>query len=400
MNVTALPQSDTFRTSPIRGLPTEAKIDRKTGVIIGAKAMQIGPLSEADARPWKVDKTTLEQLVDFTNRPNVGTKMRFAHPNMSRDGMGRHIGRARNARIVGTGDDMYVAVDPALSAASKRSPSGNLFDYVFDLVEEAPEDFGLSIAPILDMEAMNKIEPDAKGLRPIRLKGLRAIDFVDEPAATRGGLFSLDSDSVSDLPAQATHVLDTFFGDAPADVIRGRFEEFLTTYLRSRGETMSATDNSAELATIKAENEALTKTNADLAAKLTPPVETPKDPKEAEKAAAKAELSRRSEISALCTLAKVNDADRDLFIGAGFSRAEAQDYLKASGRLSVANPPVTEGGNDADQQKKTPEDKFGAEYDTFAAIYERQGLSREEFIHSRKIDEGLAPVGSKLKAAK
>ncbi len=74
--------------------------------------MQLGALNEGDARPWKVDHVTLEQIVDFTNRPNVGTKMRFAHPNMSRDGMGRHLGRAKNARIIGTGDDAYAAIDP------------------------------------------------------------------------------------------------------------------------------------------------------------------------------------------------------------------------------------------------------------------------------------------------
>lgn len=389
MSIATLPTPDTFRSQPIRGLPAEAKKpDRKAGWIYGAKAMESGSLNGGDSRPWKVDQVTLEQLAALVNQSNTGTKMRFAHPNMSRDGMGRHLGRASNARVVGEGEGAYVAVDAKLSEASKRTPSGNLFDHVFDIAEETPEDFGLSIAPLLDREAMGKIQPDEKGLVPIRLKALRAIDFVDEPAATRGGLFSLDSDSPADLPAQATWLLDTFFGEAPADVIRGRFDDFLNTYLRSRGDAMSATttDTAAELAALKAENETLKRTNAELSTKATPPADkTPPDAKEA----AKAELSRRSEITALCTLAKIPDADRDLMINAGFSRAEAQDYLKSSGRLSTANPPLSEGGKDPGSKKETPEEKFGAEYDQNKDVFQRQGLSRDAYIKSRKIDEGL-----------
>lgn len=388
MSVCTLPPAEAFTTTPLRGLPTDAKVDRKTRTIFGAKAMEFGPLNAGDARPWKVDATTLQQLAAAVNAKGPGAKMRFAHPNMSRDGMGRHLGRATNARIVGEGEASYVAVDAKLSDAATRAPGGNLADHVLDLAEEAPEDFGLSIAPLLDMDAMGKIEPDVDGLKPIRIKSLRAIDFVDEPAATRGGLFSLESDSLADLPAQATAIIDTFFGEASPEVIRGRFNEFLTTYFRSKGDPMTTTEHAAELAAKQAEIDALNAKVASLSAPAAPVADAAKE-------AAKAELSRRSEITALCTLAKISDADRDLMLSAGFSRADAQDWLKASGKLGAINPPISEGGNDPTAAKATPEDKFGAEFDAAADVFAVQGVSRDAYIRSRKIDAGLLPIGAK-----
>lgn len=387
MSVTTLPTEDVFRTTALRGLPESADVDRKNRVIRGAKAMQFGRLNEGDARPWKVDQTTLEQLRDAVNQSNNGVKMRFSHPNMSRDGMGRHLGRARNARIVGEGADAYVAVDAHLSDAANRTPHGNLAEHVLDLAEESPDQFGLSIAPVLDMEAMQAAVQQEKkdrvddGYEPIRMSKLRAIDFVDEPAATRGGLFSLDSDSLADLPAQASWLLDTFFADATPEVIRGRFDEFLKTYLTSRGDNLMTTSTNgptaADLEAKQAEIDALTKKVADLEAKVESP---PAD--EAKKAEAKAELQRRSEISALCQLANVSDKDRDLMLDAGMSRAEVHEHLKS--RLSAVNAPVSETSTQG--EPKTDDDKLGAEWDQFSEVYGRMGLTREQYIASRKRD--------------
>ena len=102
-----------------------------------------------------------------------------------------------------------------------------------------------------------------------------------------------------------------------------------------------------------------------------------------EQQAARDLLSRRAEIGALCKLAKVDDATRELMIQAGFSRAEAQDYLKSSGFLSVQNPPVQEGV-EAAASKADPDANFAAEYDRHRDVYERQGVSKEQYIASRK----------------
>ena len=114
--ITKAPKRELFRTAPERGLPSTARVDRDKRIIYGARAMQLGKLSEGDARPWKVDRVTLEQLVELTAGREIGVKMRFSHPNASRDGLGRHVGRARNARLVDEGGMLHVAVDTHLNA--------------------------------------------------------------------------------------------------------------------------------------------------------------------------------------------------------------------------------------------------------------------------------------------
>jgi hypothetical protein len=348
---------DTFRT-----LAQPDRIVRDEGRLIGAKALEVGGMTPGDVRPWKVDRTTLEQLAALINAAPNGVKMRYGHPPP--ESAPATLAKATNARIVDNGKQQFVAVDVKFTNSAKRIQNGDVLNQLFDLAEETPEDFGLSIVPLLNRKAM--ITADKDGLIPIRLSALKAIDFVDDAAATSGGLFSTKN---TDPP-------------------------------ESQGDPMSETidktaELSAQLATLKAEHDALKKANEELTAKMSTLPAAAADPKEAEKLAAKTELSRRAEITALCTLAKINDTERDLFLNAGFSRAEAQDYLKSSGRLSASNPPVSEGNNEPGSKTETPEDKFGTEYDKNSDVFSRQGLTRDEFIFSRKVDEGLAVLEPK-----
>lgn len=363
-----------------RGLPTEARVDREARTIVGAKAMQVGDLNKGDPRPWKVDGTTLSQLRDLVNAKPGGVKMRFAHPNMSRDGMGRHLGRATNARIIDAPEGAYLAVDAKLADPSLGRRTGDMVQHVLELAVQAPEDFGLSIAPVLDHEAMKKIEPDKKGLRPIRLDSLHAIDFVDDPAATRGGLFSLESSDVADLPAMASNLLDTFFAESPAEVIRARFGEFLDRYLSNRGDvamtTAAAPSTEPTPVTVTAPAPVVVQ-QSTLAAAVAEPLRT------SEQQEARQLLQRQAEIGALCQLAKVPDETRDLMVKAGFSRAEAQDYLKSSGFLSALNPPVPEGVEPANKPAD-PDAQFAAEYEAAKDVFDRQGITKEQYIASRK----------------
>jgi len=412
--IASLPSVEQFRTTPVRGLPESARVDHSRRTILGIKAMEVGPLNEGDSRPWKIDETTLKQAQQFATAKNGGVKMRFAHPNMSRDGMGRHIGRATNARIVTDNGAPYLAVDATLNAKGGQR-TNDMVTHVLDMAENAPEDFGVSLAPLVDHAAMDKIEPDENGLVPVRLKGLSAIDFVDEPAATRGGLFDLHSDELQDLPAQATNLLDTFFASASPDIIRQRFGEFLDTYLRNRGQGMSqnatqdkfATDEEvaamkAEIAALKAEIAAM-KGEAEGGSEGEPDMENASDPKKPEEApmsedkkpedgamgkkqAARDELSRVAQIDALCKLAGVPADRRQLMVDAGFSRREAQDYLAKSGFLAGKNPPIDGNGGDVPSKPETAEEKFGKEFDANKDALSRLGLTRESYVKSRVKD--------------
>ena len=388
MSITTLPDESRYATSAVKGFEG-GRVDRDAGIIYGAKAMQFGNLNAGDVRNHFVDHTTLEQFRDGINNRKQGSKSRLSHPNMSVDGMGRHAGRARDARIENEGtEDAFVAVDLHLSEASRRAPNlGNIREYLLDFAEESPEDFGLSADVLLDVRAMEAEEQD--GMQPIRLHSVKAVDVVDDPAATRGGLFSLDSDSLADLPHQATWLLDTYFSGASSEVVRARVDNFLNTYLGEQKPMSTETQNDDRLDKIEESIAQLTeqfdKLSEPLEGEFVEVEETD------EQTAAKAELNRLNEITALCQLAGVKDDQRDLMLRAGFSREDAQDWLKTNGQLSAINPPVGEL-DDITPQPETDEDKFGKEWDQNEAVYSRAGVSRDEYIFSRKVDEGLATL--------
>lgn len=225
--IKTLPKQDAFRTAPTFGVE---RVDRTRNVIFGASIIQSGDLN--DDRPWEVDTEALEQVVQLGNRPNKGTKARVTHPNMSNDGFGTHLGRWKNFRL----DGDTVRADLHIADAAFDTPKGDLASYVLDLAEEDPEAFGVSIATRLDEGAMDELEED--GRTKLRVSSLRAADIVDEPAATRGGLFSAEDFDKEDIPAAVTWLLDTHFQGATPEVILGRFESLLSKYYETKGVDM------------------------------------------------------------------------------------------------------------------------------------------------------------------
>lgn len=156
-------------------------VDRSSSTIRGIKVIEVGPIN--DGRPYLVDQETLRQVVAFGNAPNKGLKCRYTHGEFDADSIGTHLGRWFNFRI----DGEAVRADLKLAQSSRISPKGDIGGYVITLAEEDPESFGASIAAELDKELM-QAGPDGK--MPLRLSGLYSVDIVNEPAATRGGLFS------------------------------------------------------------------------------------------------------------------------------------------------------------------------------------------------------------------
>ncbi len=213
-----LPMNNLFRTSVLRSAP--ARVDREAKRINGVKVMQLGRVN--DSRPWEVDEETLRQIVTFGNAPNKGTKARFTHPSMSDDGFGKYLGRWENYRI--EGDSAYA--DLQLSDTSFSTPNGDLGTYVMDMAEDDPEAFGVSAATSLAGVMYTEV-PEGKTL-PLRIDGLRAVDFVDEPAATRGGLF--DMSTPAGLPALATWIVENHFSDREPREVVERMCSFLSKH--------------------------------------------------------------------------------------------------------------------------------------------------------------------------
>lgn len=227
-------QNNLFRTKALRGAP-KSGVDRAAKRVNGVKVMQMGKVN--DSRPWEVDAETLDQVVQFGNAPNKGTKARFTHPSMSDDGFGKYLGRWTNFRV--EGDSAYA--DLQLAESAFNTPNGDLGTYILDMAEEDPESFGVSAATSLAGVMYTEV-PEGKTL-PLRLDGLRAVDFVDEPAATRGGLF--DMESPAGLPALATWIVETHFSDREPEEVLQRLSSFLSKHY-GREIVMSGTADKAD----------------------------------------------------------------------------------------------------------------------------------------------------------
>lgn len=180
-------------------------VDREKGIIYGASATQA---VEALGHELQLDQVTLLQVAQLGNNPvspngrsRDGIKVRFTHPGLSSDGLGKLAARARNFRVEGdkTLCDLHF-VDRAYHAKVEGGES--MAEYIMGLAEEAPEQFGLSIVfrgygvwTMADgserkADKMSKPPEGASTKYPVvRIEQLDAVDFVDEPAANRSGLF-------------------------------------------------------------------------------------------------------------------------------------------------------------------------------------------------------------------
>lgn len=221
--ITELPNDADFRTTAMA--IAGGRVDREKRTIFGCSLMQLGELN--DSRPWFVDRKTLDQALALMEAGGGATKARYTHPNMSNDGLGSYLGRWVNPRI----DNGHLRADLVLSERAFTGPRGDIGTYILDMAEGDADMLGVSLATRMNRKAM-KSDARADGKQPIRFSAIRAGDVVDEPAATRGGLF--ESSSLAELPLHATQVLDHYFEAATPDVIRTRAEGFLDRYLTNR----------------------------------------------------------------------------------------------------------------------------------------------------------------------
>lgn len=151
-----------------------SSIDEGNGILRGVVAISAG---EAKGHGMVIDGVMLDQVVAAGNKSRNGIKSRFGHPELFGSSIGSMLGRFRNFRR--NGDD--VVADLHLSEASKKSPKGNLWEYVIALARSDADMCGMSIA-----FSQAPSEMDGAGCEHCRLESLDAVDLVDEPAATCG----------------------------------------------------------------------------------------------------------------------------------------------------------------------------------------------------------------------
>jgi hypothetical protein len=220
-----------MRSAIVKSEQLKLRIDRAAGIVRGFAVLRAGDTH--DGR-YVIDQTTLQQTRDLINARAGGVKSRFTHPNLSNDGLGRRIGNVSKARI----DGDVVRADLKLSKLADRSPvAGKMGQYVLDMAEESPDDFGASISYV-----ESDLGDGGDGPPLLRVKSLRAVDIVDEPAAT-DGFFSMTGVGLgdgADLPdaaaRQASAVLDQHFGGLDGLALADRAVAFFNRYAGNRGD--------------------------------------------------------------------------------------------------------------------------------------------------------------------
>lgn len=238
-----------FRTQrqPLAEAPD--RVDREARVISGVSVITRG---EALGHELWIDEQFLNSLVaDALTMPSGrGIKSRFAHPGLSSDGTGKVLGRFRRLRRSGD----KVLGDLHLAASAERAPSGDLAGYVLDLAEEDPGLFGTSIVFERDQEAESEHyrshlddsgefrSPDPRNTENLphaRLRLLKAVDVVDDPAANPDGFFSQAGDVVTQAEAALSWLLGLSERSPGAAALGGihpeRARQFVSRYLTSRG---------------------------------------------------------------------------------------------------------------------------------------------------------------------
>jgi len=220
-----------------------AQVDRAAGVIRGYTVAQMGPFKSGRG---EFDAAGLRQAARLMGGPR-GVKSRFTHPTLSGDGLGKFLGRAKDARVEGG----KLKADLHLSPTSRNTPSGDLGGYVMDLAESDPDAFGSSLVLKaredlrLDGKGRPAVGPDGEELPPLWWpEEIHASDVVDEGDAVHDGFLGVPPEVVAallagDLPdgfvRAGSALLDSVFGkDAPRALVEGRATAWLARYLELR----------------------------------------------------------------------------------------------------------------------------------------------------------------------
>lgn len=366
-------KKERFRMPALRHNQQVALQDR---VIHGAKIIEMGDVN--DERPYTVDHQTLEQVVELGSRRQAGMKARFTHPSMSDDGMGKYLGRWKNMRI----ENNAVVGDLHLADSASNTPNGDLAGYVMELAEESPDMFGVSVVIDTDQETFAALE-DSDGERvPLRVAQVYAADIVDEPAATRGGLF--DISTAAGLPHAVKWLLDTHFADSRPEDVLERFEGFLK---RHYGDfTMTKTPETLnDVANVDEQKQAVIEPTVE----LSEPLEWDGHAREA----AQAERSRIKTLTTMCQLADASDL-LPTFIDEGFSVEQAAMQLKLSVEQKRKVIPEERSAAVATEKTVDENESYRNEYEERRSYYESKNVTIEQYIRSRRIDDGKEPVVS------
>lgn len=377
--------SDIFRFRSAPTAPAPQSIDADAGVIRGVSAMQA---VEALGHGMTIDATTLEQVAALGNAAGgKGIKVRFGHPGACDNALGTMVGHATNFRVAGD----KVLNDITLSESASVSPKGNLRAYLLKLAQENPRDFGMSVVIKAKRawklaaggEAISDKRPDnAVGDLPFaRVQELKAVDFVDEPAANRDGLFS-DADLVAAFSGTTNDDAEAAF--AALDDVRDRLGlsaqdvvAFANRYAAARTSTPAHGSDmklpAATLAALKAEHPDHAGLIIDLAV-------ADKDEGEIRSAIREAKFTAIE--------AKVAELTEKVAAGDAALAAKNAELAQAKSKLAALEKLGANGGDPGGSHTETdPEAQLKAEWEGFDADKQKSHGGKFEYFRAWALNE-------------
>jgi hypothetical protein len=401
-----------LRTSKTRS--NGVRVDRTggkygAGVIYGASLTTSG---EALGHGEWLDDEFVQSVAQATGESKTGLKVRFTHPGLSADGLGTFMGRAFAGRLSGN----QALADIHFAKSSHSTPDGDLADYVMTLAEEDPEAFAMSIVFASDVGAEDRFHADnedengefkspdpnnAHNLPHVRLASLRAVDFVDEPAANPGGLFHRGHEIADEADKLCAYALG-LSSDKPSitmfDADPDRIASFAKRFLDNRGLTIKEksqmakeTEGTPEAVTqeqLKAFGETLVATIEERIQKAVVGTNLSGDESEKTELSQQKirddERTRCKELHALASNAGLDAAKADEWIDKNLSVLEAKavvaDLAIAGNKLSA----------DTGEEENDPYKKFRQEFHRDREELSRFGATDEDaYVRTRCRDEGL-----------
>lgn len=220
-------EMETSGLTALQSAFTSMRVDRENRVIYDVSIITAG---EALGHGLWIDEVMLHQVVRAASGRRNGIPMRWTHPSLCNDTMGKQIARAMNFRYDPESRSVRADVHFYKKTSGQRA---EMVDTILDLAEEDPEVLGLSIVFERDIEAEDAfveshrnengefVSPDPGNrdcLRHARMAKLDWVDFVNEPAANPRGLFQVAS--TNDVLFE---LFDAFISGKPNAFLAGRF---------------------------------------------------------------------------------------------------------------------------------------------------------------------------------
>lgn len=217
-------------------------VDRGKGVVNGAIVAEEGVFRDARGEFNRQSLKDTVRLMREEDRLHNGLKVRFTHPSLSDDGLGKFLGRSRNARRdvvqrpAGGGllrEVEVVRADLHFDATALDEPVGGgkpLGVYIMDLAESDPEAIGHSLVLRAREEyrlradgTPERDEQTGEPLPPLWYpEELHAVDVVDTGDATRSFL-SANLDGLPDgIVRQAARLFNEQFGTQSREFAEAR----------------------------------------------------------------------------------------------------------------------------------------------------------------------------------